>query len=401
MNGIEFAGLFLAATVTVGGCNGVTFRPLHPTAGEPASPPARLERVTVDRNSTVPGEHDYERRGNHEIGLDEWSWPAVTRAGLVERKDDLRLENTVLWEVRLDAGARADVVDLSWSPASAPRCQGSRHALDILVDDSEPIHGVWIPGAMNAPQPQVHWERPIALRGEHVITGRFAGDDDKDEGLLASPSVIDVELVLHEAAGDRGVCVRVPATGPGVVFHRDDVRWSVGGRLSWRRSLAFSESSTLAVGLAVGRWVGPVRLGLAGTIGGADTSTDGPRGTRGCYINSGPDCDDIFFGTAALEAGGLAWRWGRLGLGWSASYETIFASVTPSSPEHPGVLTHAISGGPRVGLQLLRTSEAIPGTERVGPTSAWGVELFAAQATELRGAARGAPVTFGASLLWF
>jgi hypothetical protein len=49
----------------------------------------------------------------------------------------------------------------------------------------------------------------------------------------------------------------------------------------------------------------------------------------------------------------------------------------------------------------LRTREVIPGAERVGPTSAWGVELFAAQATELRGAARGAPVTFGASLLWF
>jgi hypothetical protein len=61
---------------------------------------------------------------------------------------------------------------------------------------------------------------------------------------------------------------------------------------------------------------------------------------------------------------------------------------------------HATTGL-HFGLQLLRTREVIPGAERVGPTSAWGVELFAAQATELRGAARGAPVTFGASLLWF
>jgi hypothetical protein len=325
----------------------------------------------------------------------------VTRDGIEERHDDERLEHTVFWKVHIDAGARADVLDMSRGPATTPRCEGGDRALDLSVDDAEPLHGVWFPGTLDTPERQVHWERPIVLRGEHVITGRFADDEDEDQELLASPSVVDVALVLHDVSGDRKVCVRVPASGPGVVL-RDEAKWSVGGRLSWRRALAFSNSSTLAAGLAVGRWVGPVRIGLAGTVGGADTSTDGARGTSRCFISAGPDCDDIFFGTAALEAGGLAWRWGRLGLGWSASYETIFASITPASASaHQAPLMHAISGGARFGLQLLRTSSIIPGAERAGPTSAWGVELFAAQATELLGAARGVPLTFGASLLWF
>jgi hypothetical protein len=378
------------------GCVGVQYRPRTAPPGDPPVPAARLARLTWDESLVVPGEHVITKHGRTPRGSSRWARPMVTREGLIRIEQGPDIEETVSWQVHLSAGPGAEVLEMRWAAAAELRCAGGLPALDILVDDAEPIHGVLFGDELTpAYESRIHWERPVVIAGERLVTGRFY----KDPVPLELPSVVDVRLRQHEAGGAREVCVRVPVTGPGITFWSQK-KWSLGARLTWRRSLAFSKSSTLAVGLSLGRWLGPVRLGLGGTLGGTpDVAADGSPGTAPCFADPGPACDNIFLGTLALEANGLVWRWSGWAVGWSASYETIFAGVRPFAP--PATLTHAVSGGPRLALQLLSVPAAIPGAERFSPTSAWGVELFAAAASEWRGAARGTPLTFGASLLAF
>jgi hypothetical protein len=381
--GAALALALALAIVPVAGCISVRYQARQSTPGDPATPATHAERITVRDLHFRAGEV-YETNGP--IGR-----PRVTREGLTADAVPDETDRTLLLSVRIDAGPGADVVGMSWSPASAPRCAGGHPALAIMTD---------VEGELNssfAHREQVRWERPVILRGQNVLSGRF----DEDRPLLHDDSVVDVLLVERDGAAARWVCARVPVTGAGVTYWNQK-RWSLGSRLSWQRGLRFSRGSVLLAGLSVARWWGPVRIGVEGIIGGTSDAPSGdgtpdpqgPAGTAFCFLVSGPDCDDVTTGGAALQAGGIGWRWERWALGWSVAYEALYARIRP-------VARHGMSAGPRVSLQLLHALPDIAGVSRHSPTSAWGFELYAAAAQEVSGPAAGTPVTYGISLLGF
>ena len=364
-------------------CWSVHYQARQSTPGDPARPATHAERIAIRDLHDKPGEASG--------GSGTWIRPRVTRAGLEGNEISVDIDRTLVLSVRIEAGARADILDLTWSPPSAPLCAGGHPVLAILTDAE---------GELNSgltERPQVRWERPVVLQGEQVLSGRF----DEDSPLLHQDSVVDVRLATYEAGVRREDCVRVPMTGAGVTYWNLK-HWSLGGRVSWRRALPSTNSSVVLLGLSAGRWWGPVRIAVEGLVGGtADSSRsdgapdpDGPHGTGLCFVASGPDCDIVTMGTVALETSGIGWRWTRWAIGWSVAYETSFASLRP-------VHRWAIAGGPRLGLQLLRAVPDVAGVSRFSPTSAWGFELYAAAGQEWKGAAAGTPVTYGVSLLGF
>jgi hypothetical protein len=364
-------------------CVSVRYQARQSLPGDPATPATHAEGVAIRDLHLTAGEVDVPDGG--------WARPSVTREGLTTEPVPGDIDRTVLLAVRIAASAQVEVEDMVWSPVSAPRCAGGHPALAILIDAEGELN------SSVAERPQVHWERPVVLRGEQVLSGRF----DEDPPLLHSASVVDVRLTRREGGAAREDCVRIPVTGPGVTYWNLK-RWSIGGRVSWRRALRFTDSSLLLFGLSIGRWWGPVRIGVEGMIGGTSGSPNsdgtpdpgGPTGTGLCFLASGPDCDDVTTGGFALEASGIAWRWDRWAVGWSLAYETLFAGIRPV--EH-----HAIAGGPRLALQLLRALPNVTGVSRHSPTSAWGFEIYAAAGWEMAGAATGPPITYGVSFLGF
>jgi hypothetical protein len=366
-------------------CVSVSYQARRAPLGEPASPALRIAGVTTGERHTVAGEDEMSGGG--------WVRPTVTRSGLENsnRSDGESLERTVLWAVRVEDDRGTEVVDMSWSPPWAPHCSGGHPALDILLDLDAP------PDRVRALDAQVHWERPVVIRGARVLTGRF----DEDRPLLGQASVIDVLVIRHDGPVAREDCVRVPAAGPDVAYWNTK-RWSVGGRFAIRRGMAFSHSSVPTWSVSLGRWVGPIRVGIEGTAGGTNSpQADGPTGTGLCFITPGPDCDRISMGGGALEASGIARRWNHWAIGWSLSFEALVASVHHTPPGDATINRWASSGGPRVGVQILRVAPDVLGASRFGPTSAWGVEIFGAVAQEWTGVAGGSPVTVGISLLGF
>ena len=360
-----------------------TYQARQSLPGDPATPATHAEGVAIrDVHQTA---------GEVHVASGGFARASVTREGLTTEGIPTEIDRTILLAVRVAAGSGVEVQDMVWSPASAPRCAGGHPALAILIDAEGDLN------SSLAARAQVHWERPVVLRGEQVLSGRF----DEDPPLLHSTSVVDVRLARREGATIREDCIRVPMTGPGVTFWNQK-RWSVGGRVSWRRALRFTDSSAVLLGLSLGRWVGPVRIGVEGMFGGTNDSQNsdgtpdrsGPGGTGFCFLAPGPDCDDVKAGGFALEASGIAWRWDRWAVGWSLAYETLFARLKP-------VERHAIAGGPRLAMQLLRALPDVAGVSPHSPTSAWGFELYAAAGWELTGAAAGAPITYGVSWLGF
>jgi hypothetical protein len=347
----------------------------------------------------------HEAPGSHNVGNGQTAPVTVTRKGLEsDSATEANREATILLSARISAGAGVEVADMMWSPASAPRCAGGHPAYDLLLDLDAP------PNSALAPDAQVHWERPLMVSGERVLSGRF----DEDRPLLRQPSVLDVRLFQHDGQQAHETCVRVPATGPAIRY-RPEKTWSLGGRISARRSLAFTDSSTFAVGLSIGRWLGPVRLGLEGFAGGTleeKPDKNGDTGTALCALGPGPDCDGVKLGGFALEASGIGWRWERWALGWSLGYEAIFAGLNhlsgdPVAPpgvdpvDHPVVHRTAAAGGPRVALQMLHVPADVAGTLPFAPTSAWGYEVFLAWGQTWTGRADGAPLALGVGLLGF
>ncbi len=371
------------AIVPAAGCISLRYQARQSAPGDPATPAAHAERITVRDLHGRAGE-TYETNGPS-------GRPYVTRQGLEVDAVSDDTEKTVLLSVRMDAGPEAAVVGMTWSPAAAPRCAGGHPALAILTD---------VDGELNssfAHREQAHWERPVILRGQNVLSGRF----DEDRPLLHGDSVVDVLMVEHDGAAMRLACARVAITGAGVTYWNQK-RWSVGERLSWQRGLRFSRSSVLLAGFSVARWWGSVRIGVEGIFGGSsdgpsgDGTPDpsGPSGTGACFLVSGPDCEHVTTGGMALQAGGIAWRWEHWAAGWSVAYEALYARIRPMD-------RHALAAGPRVALQLLRALPDIAGVSQHSPTSAWGFELYAAAAQELSGTAAGTPITYGVSLLGF
>jgi len=380
----------LLATAACASCVEVRYQTRTPRIGDPAQPPITMDGIVVRDSHFIPGIDDRPH--------DEWARPKVTKDGLQDEEVSDKDERTVRMEVRIAPGARAEIADMTWSPAEAPRCAGGHPALDILVGDVD--HNSWA-----APDVQIHWERPVVVSDGQILAGRF----DEDPPLLHRASVVDV-LVVHRHGGgsDAGQatqeCVRIPATGPDTTFWNKK-RWSAGARLVWRRSFAFSPSSTLGFGLSVGRWIGPVRLGIEGTFGGTNDTkpdADAPSGTGFCFLAPGFDCDNLTFGGGSLEASGVGWRWDRWALGWSVAFESIYGSLY-HTPAGSTAATHrtAVSLGPRLGLQVLRAVPAVGGVSRASPTSAWGFELFAAAGNTVSGAADGPPIAFGVGVIGF
>jgi hypothetical protein len=168
--------------------------------GDPPTPAMHAERVSLrDLHHTageVDGPHESMRRAT------------VTRAGLTTTTISDPGDQTILLAVRVAARPPVEVLDMVWSPAIAPRCAGGHPALAILVDAEGELN------SSLAVRPQVHWERPVVLTGEQVLSGRF----DDDPPLLHSASVVDVRLIWRDGTTVREECVRVPITGPGVAY---------------------------------------------------------------------------------------------------------------------------------------------------------------------------------------
>jgi hypothetical protein len=374
---LPMLGLAAAASF---GCMSVAYHARQAPLGDPTTPAAHVEGVTTWDKYTPPGSFDTEEKG---------VIPVVTADGykIDDQTSDTR--TGVVWDLRVDGGAGVGVVTMMWSRPASPRCQGGHPALDLLLDRDAP------PPNSLAPDRQVHWERPVVVRGQRVVSARF----DEDPVLLREPAVVDVMLLERDDAGTREVCVRVPVSGPRITYWSDH-RWSPGVRFALRRAQAFTPATTFTLGLSLGRWIGPVRLAVEGDIGGTNDDNpqaSSPSGTWVCVASPGPQCDAVKLGGFALEASGSLARWGpHWGLGWSAAYEAIFGGLEHIDPTTGGFVTrHAGAGGARLGLRLFAAVPDLEGVSPYSPTSAWALELFAAATEEWYGVAGGHPLTLG------
>jgi len=191
----------LAAALMMPPACATTYRAHQAPLGDPIWPAAHVDGVKVEDSYRPPGWYMSSQSGDHAA--------VVTRAGgfEVRRNGDVQ-DHGIRWDIRLQGGAGIDVLSMMWSPAAAPRCQGGHPVLDMLLDLEGP------PNHVLAPRRQVHWERPVVVRGERVLSGRF----DRDPDLLRRASVVDLQVVQHLGAATREVCVRVPVNGPGVTY---------------------------------------------------------------------------------------------------------------------------------------------------------------------------------------
>ncbi|HVZ75205.1 MAG TPA: hypothetical protein VHJ20_22650 [Polyangia bacterium] len=379
----------LALALVASGCMSVTYGARQALLGTPSRPATRIEAVDPFATASTPG---LVSRNKESIDV------VVTRKGMEDVEDRIiGVDGRVSFDVRIDGGDGVDVLDMMWSPPSAPPCEGAHPARALLLDRGAPK-----PHTLS-PDRQVHWERPIIVRGERVVAAQF----DEDEALVQAPSVVDVRVITHEGGAPRESCVRVPATGPDVTYWGRN-RWSFGARLAWRSSLGFTPSSTFTFGPSVGRWVGPVRVGVEAFFGG--TWDDKPDlkhagGTVLCFASAGPDCEAVDLVGFGLEVSGVAKRWGRgSALGWSAGVTTFFADLTRLDPTGGIGATRtrsASASAPRLAVQWLAAAPTIAGVAAASPTSALGLELFVEAPYTWSGEASGHHVDVGLSLLWF
>ncbi len=379
---LAIAFALLASTSACAG----SYRARQAPLGDPIWPAAHTDGVMIGKSWKTPGWYVADGKGSRDL------MARVTRGGFEVEGGVPEFEGGVQWDVHLEGGTGTDVISMMWSPPTAPRCQAGHPALGILLDLAAP------PNNALAPDRQIHWERPVVVRGPRVISARF----DEDPELLEHDSVVDLEVIRRDAGATTPTCVRVPITGAGVSYWSDK-RWSLGVRVSFRRALAFTPSSTLNLGLSFGRWLGPVRLSLEGVIGGTDDpSRSGRAGTLYCFAAMGPGCDGVNLAGVSLEANGIGWRLSRKSVvGWSLAYEALFAGLKSYKPDGTIYSRDASSGGLRFALQWLRSRTDVVGVAPRSPTSAAGAELFVAASQEWTGAANGHHVTFGVSALAF
>jgi hypothetical protein len=362
--------LLLAAASA--GCLPITYQARRSVPGEPAAPAAHVEAVKTSDPTYAPGTVS---------ASEDLIAPVVTNAGFKASDESAERREYVLWSIRLDGGPGTEVVAMMWSPPTVPKCQGGHPALDLLLDRDRPQDFPLLEEGL------VHWERPFIVKGSRVVSGRF----DQDPPLLHQPSVVDLTLREHDATGDHEVCVRVPVTGPGITYWSTK-RWSLGYRFALRRAQAFTPSAAFSFAMGLGRWVGPVRLGLEAGVSLVDDCSSTPE----------KDCETANLGTFAFEASGPFARWGRYwGLAWSLGYEASFGAVHRFDAAGKDAGRHVGAGGPRVGLRLFAGIPQPEGVSPFSPTSAWSIELFAAAAQEYYGAAGGHPVSYGVAVVGF
>jgi hypothetical protein len=189
-----------AALVAVSGCAS-TYRARQAPNGDPGWPAAHVDGVRPSDS--------YQTRGWYYASGEYARLATITRDRGFEVDGYATAVNPdVRWDIRLQGGDGTDVVAMMWSPPTAPRCQGGHPAIAVLLDlDAPPNHPL-------APDRQVHWERPVLVRGERIVAGRF----DEDPDLLRRESVVDLRLIQHVGGATREVCVRVPVKGPGVTY---------------------------------------------------------------------------------------------------------------------------------------------------------------------------------------
>jgi hypothetical protein len=199
---VSTRGFVLVAALMMPPACASTYAARQAPLGDPAWPAAHVDGVCPQERYEPPGWY-LSSSASHD------------QTAVVTRAEGFRVRHTssvqgfgIRWDIRLQGGAGTDVLSMMWSPASAPRCQGGHPALDILLDLDAP------PNSVLAPRRQVHWERPVVVRGERVISGRF----DRDPDLLRRASVVDLQVVQHMGTTTREVCVRVPVNGPGVTY---------------------------------------------------------------------------------------------------------------------------------------------------------------------------------------
>jgi hypothetical protein len=362
------APLLLVATAA--GCLPITYQARRSVPGDPAVPAAHVEGVKTWDPTYAPGTVGYK---------EDLIAPVVTNVGFHASDERTDRREYVLWSVRLDGGPGTEVVAMMWSPPGAPKCQGGHPALDLLLDRVGPKDMPLLEEGL------VHWERPFIIKGSRVVSGRF----DQDMPLLHQPSVVDLTLREHDAAGEREVCVRVPVAGPGITYWSTK-RWSLGYRIGFRSAQAFTTGSTFSFSMGLGRWIGPVRVGLEGGFTGTNKDT----------ADQGSPAGNL--GTFALEASGPFARWGRYwGLAWSLGYEASFGAMHRLDPAMSPVVSHVGAGGPRLGLRLFAGLPDLDGVSPFSPTSAWSIELFAAAAQEYYGPTSGHPLSYGLAIVGF
>ena len=364
---VSVAALAICAALCAS-CDATQYQTRRAPVGDPATPNARVDGIDQYEFSLPAGAS---RSSKEDMDV-----ARVTSSGFHPDNELLIEEPGTIWDVRLQGGdAGVEVRAMTWGDARSPRCKGGYAALDLLLDpEGDPLTGDL------GPPRQVRWERPLIVRGERVLSGRF----ERDPALFGRASVIDLLLVPQGDGSPGEVCVRVPVSGPDVEY-RMRKRWSLGLRFGARDALPFSSGGALLVGLSVGRWIGPLRLGLEGIIGSARD--------RG---------DELTVFGFALETSGVfavvspVWR-----LGWSAAFEALWAR--DESRYRPGELPpiYGSAGGLRLGLQLLATQLAPQSLWRFSPTSACGFELFAAVEPEWTGDPHGSRVDFGVAALAF
>jgi hypothetical protein len=343
------------------GCVPVRYLPRDPPAGSPGHPPVSLDGITIEKPDVAPPKIEVTREGMAEYG-----------------ESGAYFERNTTIAVRVQTREALEVAGMWFGDPGSRFCAGEHLAIALAVDG------------------RTRWERPLIVSGDHVITGTFAAEPAR----LQVASVVDVRLV--EPDSDRKqTCVRVPVTRADVP-QRADKRWSAGGRLSYRRALPFDASSTFALGISLGRWLGPLRLGVEGFLGGTNESSSTAvqlPGTSLCFLAPGKDCTDVTMGGWALESSGILWRRARLALGWSLAYERLIARLRPNGSKTDPYVDRT-ANGVRLAVQVLRSAPGVLGASPRDPTSAGGLELFLASPLGPR-TGSGASLTWGIAVVGF
>lgn len=321
------------------GCAGaVAYRPRTEQAGIPAEPPTSLESVVATPEHVL-------QPGVHQPGINRGPYrrPVVTRDGLQEGPEvDSDYVRSIMIAVRTLTTRPVDIVSMNWTAAQAPRCVGGHPSLRLSVDG------------------ETRWARPLDLLGEHVVSSRF----DEDRPLLESASVVDL-LLVEQTEPPQQTCVRVPVTGATSSF--SELReWSLGGRFAVRNTLPFLAVGSGGFGPSVGRWLGPLRVGVELLAG--QSNEQGQPLVTAQLLNP------------ALELSGIVYRWNHWALGWSAAYELLIASIEETPAAGPKSTRNAVSGGPRLGLRFVSVAPWINSIPRWHARTFWGIEIFTSAA---------------------
>jgi hypothetical protein len=229
--------------------------------------------------------------------------------------------------VRVDATSEVVVTAAHVAPARAEACQ------------ADPSTGV-IAAAVVSVDGQRQWQRPLRLRGSHLLTLEFpiATGERIEDGRWAPLETVDLAVtdasVLTGAPADDSRCVRLPLQSPGGRLQRRG-GWSAGYSLRLDQSWVEGVSGVARLG----RWLGPVRVGAE--LG---------AGARRC-----PNCPSPLYVSApvALTIEAIVAARSGIGLGFELAY-TARPMIGPDAGDRyllfgPRLALRFVSAAPREG----------------------------------------------------